>query len=81
MTKLDYLDIIILWSINVFIEILSLEGAFMPFSIDFLSIKSESQKVRLSSEPPYMGYSEMVEPDKGIFEIEGLVEQEPITIF
>lgn len=53
----------------------------MPFSIDFLSIKSESQKVRLSSEPPYMGYSEMVEPDKGIFEIEGLVEQEPITIF
>ena len=53
----------------------------MPFSIDFLSIKSESQKISLNPEPPNMGYSELDELDRGIYKTEGLVEQEPITIF
>ena len=53
----------------------------MLFSIDFLSIKSESQKIKLSSDPPNVGYSEIVEANKDIFKIDNLVEQEPITIF
>ena len=53
----------------------------MLFSIDILSIKSESQKIRLSSDPPNVGYSENSETDKSIFRVEDLVEQEPITIF
>lgn len=53
----------------------------MPYSIDFLSIKSESQKIKVSSDPPFVGYDITTESDKGIFRIEDLIEQEPITIF
>ena len=53
----------------------------MPFSIDPLSIKCESQKIKVSLDPPFMGYDDTTESDKGIFKIEDLVKQEPITIF
>lgn len=53
----------------------------MPFSIDLLSIKSESQKIKVGLNPPDMNYTEISERDKGIFRIDGLVEQEPITVF
>lgn len=53
----------------------------MPHSIDHLSIKKESQKVTLSPEPIDMGYSEFSDHDKGIFRINGLIKQEPITVF
>jgi len=43
--------------------------------IELLSIKSESQKVKLNS--TYLTDEDSV----NIFMIEGLVEQEPITIF
>lgn len=51
----------------------------MPFSIDYLSIKAEAQKVALGSDD--MEHNESHEHNNGIFKIQGLVEQEPITIF
>lgn len=53
----------------------------MPFSIDELSIKSESQKVKLNSDSNNVEFQETNKDNEKIFMLKDLVEQDPITIF
>ena len=54
-------------------------GVNMPFSIDSLSIKSESQKIKLDSND--IEFHENDTNNKKIFMFKDLVEQNPITVF
>ena len=51
----------------------------MPFSIDSLSIRGESQKIKLDSND--IEFHENDTNNEKIFMIKDLVEQDPITVF